>query len=176
MWGELAFFYHDISDMIVATAAGAYQPYTNIGKAEIYGIEANTEFYPYKDLVLKLAYNYNHASDKSDNRVTDKLINVPEHKLDMGIQYTVPYIGTRLDLNGILLAAIYNQLPTPTTPTQQIQRVGGYFTANMRVTQPFLKHYEAYVAVNNIMDRNYEEQYGFPAVGRNIFGGLSAKF
>lgn len=176
MWGELAFFYHDISDMIVATAAGAYQPNTNIGKAEIYGIEANAEFYPMQDLVLKLAYNYNHASDQSENRVTDKLIYVPEHKLDMGIQYTVPYARTRLDLNGILLSEIYNQLPTPTSPTQQTQRVGGYFSANARLTQPFLKHYEAYIAFNNIFDRNYEEQYGFPGQGRNIFGGISAKF
>lgn len=176
MWGELAFFYHDISDMIVPTAAGPYQPNTNIGKAVVYGIEANTEFYPMQDLVLKLAYNYNNASDRSDNRVTDKLVNVPEHKLDMGIQYTVPYIKTRLDLNGILLSEIYNQLPTPTSPTQQFQRVGGYFTANARLTQTFLKHYEAYIAVNNIADRNYEEQYGFPGPGRNIFGGITAKF
>ncbi len=175
-WGELAFFYHDISDMIVPTAAGAYQPNTNIGKAEVYGIEASTEFYPIEDLVLKLAYNYNHASDQSDNRVTDNLVNVPEHKLDMGIQYTVPYTRTRLDLNGILLSGMFNQLPTPTTPTQQTQTVGGYFVFNARLTQPFLKHYEAYIAFNNVSDRNYEEQYGFPGPGRNIFGGITAKF
>jgi outer membrane receptor protein involved in Fe transport len=176
VWGELAFFYHDISDMIVATAAGPYQPYRNVGKAEIYGIEANTEFYPMQDLVMKLAYNYNHASDQSGNRVTDSLVNVPVHKLDMGIQYTIPYIKTRLDLNGILLSDMFNQLPTPTTPTQQTQRVGGYFVFNARLTQPFLKHYEAYIAFNNISDRNYEEQYGFPGPGRNIFGGITAKF
>jgi iron complex outermembrane receptor protein len=175
-WGEVAFFYHDISDMIVATAAGPYQPYRNVGKAEIYGIEASTEIYPMKDLVLRLAYNYNKASDESNNRVTERLVNVAEHKLDMGIQYTAPYVGTRLDMNGILLSEIYNQLPTPTSPTQQTQKVGGYFTANARLTQPFLKKYEAYIAFNNIFDRDYEEQYGFPGQGRNIFGGISAKF
>ncbi len=175
-WADIAFFYHHISDMIVATAAGPYQPYRNVGKAVIYGIEANTEFYPAKDLVLKLAYNWNNAADRSYNRATDELINVPVHKLDMGIQYTVPYIGTRLDMNAILLSEIYNQLPTPTTPTQAIQRVGGYFTADMRITQTFLKHYEAYLAINNIFDRNYEEQYGFPGKGRNIFGGVTARF
>ncbi len=176
LWGELAFFYHDITDMIVPTAAGAYQPNTNIGKAEIYGIEVSTEFYPVKDLVLKLAYNFNHASDQSDNRVTDKLVNVPEHKFDMALQYTFPYIGTKLDLNGVLLSEMYNQLPTPTSPNQQTQRVGGYFTANARLSQKFLKNYEAYIAINNIFDRNYEEQYGFPGMGRNIFGGITAKF
>ena len=147
-----------------------------MGKAQIYGIEATTEFYPVKDLTLRLAYNYNHASDQSGNRVTDKLVNVPEHKLDVGLAYTVPVLGTRLDVNGILMGEMYNQLPTVASPSQQIQRVGGYFTANARITQPFMKHYEAYLAINNMLDRNYEEQYGFPAIGRNIFGGLSAKF
>jgi outer membrane cobalamin receptor len=173
---DIAFFYHDISDMIVATAAGPYQPYTNIGKAEIYGIEATTEWYPLPDLTLKLGYNYNHALDRSGDRATDKLVNVPEHKLDIGLQYIFPFLKTRLDMNGILLGEIFNQLPTQTAPTQQVQRTGGYFTFDARITQPFLKRYEAYLAVNNIADRNYEEQYGFPGHGRNIFGGITARF
>ncbi|HET6420204.1 MAG TPA: TonB-dependent receptor [Geobacteraceae bacterium] len=176
MYGELAFFYHDITDMIIQETAGPHQPFTNLGEAVIYGVEAITEFYPLPDLTVKLAYNYNNGSDQSDNRVTDNLINVPEHKLDMGVTYIVPYTRTRLDLNGILLSGIYTQLPTPTSPTQQTQRVGGYFTVDARVTQPFLKHYEAYIAFNNICDRYYQEQYGFPAPGRNIFGGITAKF
>jgi outer membrane receptor protein involved in Fe transport len=176
MWGELAFFYHDISDMIVPIAAGPYQPNTNIGNAVIYGIEVNTEFYPMKDLVLKVSYNYNHGADQSDNRVTDTLVNVPEHKLDMGVEYTAPCTKTRLDLNGLLIGEIFNQLPTPTSPTQQVQGTAGYFILNGRLTQPFLKKYEAYIAFNNIFDRNYEEQYGFPGRGRNIFGGITARF
>jgi iron complex outermembrane receptor protein len=176
MWGELAFFYHDISDFIMRSESLPNAPFINIGQVEIYGIEAMTEFYPMKDLVLKLGYNFNHALDQSENKVTDLVANVPEHKLDMGIQYSLPWTKTRLDLNGILISEIYNQVPNPTNPTQEIQSVAGYVILNARVSQKFLKNYEAYIAFNNLFDRNYEEQYGFPGSGRTIFGGVSAKF
>ncbi len=176
MWGQLSFYYHDISDMIVQAVSGPYQPYENLGSVEVYGIELATEFYPMKDLVLKLGYNYNHATDQTEGRATDHVVNVPEHKLDMGAQYTVPYTKTRLDLNGILLADMYTQLPTPTKPKTEIQSVAGYFLLNMRISQKFLNNFEAYVAFNNIFDRNYEDGYGLPARGRNIFGGITARF
>lgn len=176
LWGQLAFFYHDITDYIMRSEALPSAPYINVGHVEVYGIEAATEFYPAKDLVLKLAYNFNHALDQSENKVTDLVANVPEHKLDMGIQYSLPWTRTRLDMNGILISEIYNQVPNPTNPTQEIQSTSGYFILNARVSQPFLKHYEAYVAFNNLFDRNYEEQYGFPGRGRTIFGGLTARF
>jgi len=176
MWGQLAFFYHDVSDYIMRSESLPNSPYINIGQVEIYGIEATTEFYPMKDLVLKLGYNFNHALDQSENKVTDLVANVPEHKLDMGAQYVLPWTRTRLDLNGILISEIYNQVPTPTTPTQETQSVAGYVILNARVSQKFLKNYEAYIAFNNLFDRNYEEQYGFPGSGRTIFGGISARF
>lgn len=174
MWGELAFFYNDISDMISRdNQLGAYQ---NTAKVEMYGFELNTEFYPVQNLVLKLGYSFNNATDQSPNKVTSKLVNVPEHKLDMGVSYSVPYTKTKIDLNGILTSQVYNQLPTPNFPTQATQRVGGYCIFNARLAQPFLKHYEAYINFNNIFDRNYDQEYGFPAPGRNIFGGITAKF
>jgi len=176
MWGQLSFFYHDISDMIVQAERGPYDPYENLGSVELYGIEVATEFYPMKDLTLKLGYNYNHATDQTDGRATEHVVNVPEHKLDMGVQYTVPYIRTRLDLNAILLGETYTQLPTPTKPTTEVQRVAGYFLLNARVSQKFLNNYEAYIAFNNVFDRNYEDGYGLPARGRNIFGGITARF
>ncbi len=176
MWGQLSFFYHSISDMIVQAVSGPYQPYENLGNVEVYGIEVATEFYPMKDLVLRLGYNYNHATDQTEGRATEHVVNVPEHKLDMGVQYTVPYTKTRIDLNGILLADMFTQLPTPTRPTTEIQSVAGYFLLNARVSQKFLDNFEAYIAFNNVFDRNYEYSYGLPAQGRNIFGGITARF
>jgi outer membrane receptor protein involved in Fe transport len=160
-----------------------------IGQIQIFGIETNTEFSPMKDLILKLAYNFIHATDQSDNRVTDKVPNVPEHKLDMGAQYTLPYTKTRLDLNGVLYGQVYNQVPTPSSPNQQVATTAGYFILNVRVSQKFLDNFEAYLAINNVFDRNYDAQGGLPyqnaslpgapeipTPGRNIFGGVTAAF
>jgi len=177
LWGELAFFYNDISDFISRDAAPPFGIYQNTASVEIYGIEVNTEFYPLKDLVLRLGYTFNKASDQSPGAVTDKLLNIPEHKVDMGVQYTVPFIKTRFDINGILMSEVFNQLPTIQNPDpSQTQSVAGFFVLNSRITQKFLKNFEAYIAVNNIFDRNYDIEYGFPAQGRNIFGGITARF
>jgi outer membrane receptor protein involved in Fe transport len=175
-WGELAFFYHDISDLIDRSGPNKTDKFVNIGKVEVYGIEVNTELYPVEDLVLKVAYNFNHATDQSSPKVTDKVRNVPEHKLDLGAQYTVPVVRTRLDLNGILFSNLYSQVPTVSRPSDPEIQSAGFFVLNARVTQKFLKNFEAYLAVNNIFDRNYEPEAGFTAPGRNIFGGLTASF
>jgi len=174
MWGELAFFYSTINDFIMRPDKDS--PNENIGMVELYGIELSSEFYPVQDLVLKLGYNFNQASDQSDNRVTDHVRNVPLHKLDLGVQYTVPYTKTRLNLNGILMGSLYSQLPTPSSPTTTEIETPGFFVMDMRLSQPFLKNFEAYIAFNNIFDRNYEPESGFPAQGRTIYGGITAKF
>jgi outer membrane receptor protein involved in Fe transport len=183
--------------MISRDGSAVDSTYRNIQQVEIYGIEANTEFYPLEDLVLKLGYTFNHASDQSDQlvivngRAVDGVTNVPEHKLDMAAQYTVPYTKTRLDLVGVLYSDVYSQLPTVNRPTQDSIRLPGYFVMNARVSQKFLKNFEAYVAINNIFDRNYMSETGstatgtvsrtitepgFPGPGRNIFGGITARF
>jgi outer membrane receptor protein involved in Fe transport len=175
-WTQLAFFYHDITDMIERSGPNKTDKYENIGNVEVYGIEFNTELYPANDLVVKLAYNYNHATNQSEVKVTDKVRNVPEHKLDMGVQYTVPIIKTRIDLNGILFSNVYSQVPTLSYPDDELEKSTGFFVMNARVSKKFLNNFEAYVAINNIFDRNYEPETGFPALGRNIYGGLTAKF
>lgn len=174
MWGELAFYYSAISDFIMRPNKDSASE--NMGKVELYGIELSTEFYPVQDLTLKLGYNFNQASDQSDNRITDHILYVPTHKLDLGVQYTVPYTKTRLNLNGILMAHLYSQLPTPSSPTTAVIENPGFFVMDMRLSQPFLNIFEAYIALNNIFDRYYEPERGYPAQGRNIFGGITAKF
>ena len=181
--GELAGFYHDISDFISRDADPHVNPlaqYQNYGKITMLGFELNGELYPMKDLVLRAGYTYNYARNKSQDRVTSNVVNVPEHKIDMGASYTIPYIRTRLDLVGIYMGKIFSQLPTPTSPTQSKTKVDDYIITNARISTNFLKYkgfdFEAYLALNNIFDKNYDSEYGFPGPGRNFYLGISAKY
>ena len=175
--GELAFFYYDISDFISRDAPGPLGgTYHNVGKIEIYGIELNGEIHPVKDLTVGAGYTYDYARDRSDGRVTDKVVNVPEHKVDIKIAYTIPCIITNINLTGTYVAEVYNQLPTPQKPQQETIKTGDYFIVDTRISKTFMKKYEAYVAINNIFDKNYESEAGFPSPGRNFFIGVSAKF
>ncbi|MFA4916402.1 MAG: TonB-dependent receptor [Syntrophales bacterium] len=176
---ELAGFYHDISDFISRDADPHLYPasqYQNYAKIEMLGFELNGEYYPVKDLVLRAGYTYNYAQDKSEGRVTDDVVNVPEHKVDIGVTYTIPSVNTRIDLAGIYMGEIFSQLPTPTNTTQAETKVQDYFTVNTRISATFLKYCEAYLALNNILDKNFESEYGFPGPGRNFYIGISVKY
>jgi iron complex outermembrane receptor protein len=181
-WGEVAWFYHDLSNFIDRATSAKNSPYINFAKIGMTGVELTGEFYPLKDfsswedLTLWTSYTYNYARDVSVGRLTDKVRNVPAHKVDMGLHLTIPYIKTGLDVVGVYMSKIYSQLPSPSAPTLAIQKVDDYFTMNLRISQPFLKYFEAYVAINNLFDRNYESEYGYPAPGRNFYFGISAKY
>jgi outer membrane receptor protein involved in Fe transport len=141
------------------------------------GFELNTEFYPpIRNLTLSFDYTYNHALDQSRNRVTRRVLYMPLHKFDAGVRYTVPWTGTRLDVNAIFVDQFYNQLPTATKPTNAVRKGDSQMTFDCRVSQKFLKRFEAYMAMNNMFDRDYEPEYGYPAQGRMFWFGLSAKY
>lgn len=173
---ELAFFYYDISDFISRDAPGPLGgTYQNYGKIALYGFELTGEIYPARDLTISAGYTYDKAKDRSDDRVTDKVVNVPKHKFDAGIHYIVPYLITRIDLTGSYVDEVYSQLPTPSKPTQEELKTGDYFVMNFRISKTLMKRYEAYIAINNIFDVNYESEVGFPGLGRNFYVGISAK-
>jgi len=47
---------------------------------------------------------------------------------------------------------------------------------NLKITQPFAKHYEVYAQVRNLIDKDYETDYGYPGLGRSFWAGLAVKF
>jgi len=176
-WGpmvftELSLFYHDIKDRISRDGPHIDSIYRNYASVKIWGFELAGVLTPLKDLSVRLAYTYLSAKDDSDGRVTDDVIGVPEHKVDLSIGYTIPKIRTRLDLQGLYLAEQFDQLPTPAMPDQETYKTSGYFLANFRVAQPIGDHVEAFAFVSNILDRDYESEYGFPGQGRNFWVGI----
>ena len=173
---EFAFFYHDISDFITRDTPDVLGRYLNFSKISLAGFELTGEITPMKDLSITAAYTYNDARDRSDERVTEHVLNIPKNKLDLGVHYTVPYIKTLLDLTGTYIDDTYSRLPNPKYPTDPVVQTSDYFIMNARISNTFLKNYEAYVAINNIFDKNYESEAGYPSPGRNFFVGVSAKF
>jgi outer membrane receptor protein involved in Fe transport len=129
-----------------------------------------------RDLSITAGYTYNDAEDRSDDRVTDHVLFIPENKVDLGLHYTVPYIKTLIDLTGIYVDDAYSSLPFPGNEDEEVEQTSDYFIMNARISKTFLKNYEAYLAVNNIFDTDYEPETGFPAPGRNLYVGLTARF
>ena len=171
---ELALFHHDISDRI--GRPNRDYDYMNYDEIAMTGFEIISEAYVAEDLTLKAAYMYNDARDKSRNRVTDKVTDVPEHKIDLSAEYVIPSVRTKLNVTGSYMATIYSELPTTSNPDDPEREADNYWLFNMRITQPLTDHLEVYVAANNIFDNDYEEEWGWPGHGREVWAGLSARF
>ena len=180
-WGKLAYtelslFLHDIEDRISRDGPDQDARYRNYAKVRIYGLELAGEITPLPGLELRLAYTYLQAQDQSEGRVTDEVIGVPRHKLDLRLGYTVPRLRTRLDLTGLFVGGQYDQLPTPARPDQETLQTSGYFLANLKLTQPLGGHLTAFAFVGNIFDRDYQSESGYPGPGRSFWLGLKTSF
>lgn len=171
---ELALFHHDVSDRI--SRPNRDSDYMNYDEIAMSGFEIVSEAYLTKDFTLKAAYTYNYARDKSDNRVTDNVTGVPESKIDLGVQYIVPSIKTRLNVTSMYMAKTYSQLPTASSTTDPELEADNYWLFNARITQPVTEHLEVYASANNLFDDDYEQEWGWPGHGREVWVGLTAKF
>lgn len=169
--GDLSVFRYDITDKISSTGTGASKRMVNIGEVGMLGYEIGVELYPADKLIVRADYTRNQAEDKSSNRVSNKVTDVPEDVFHMSIQYTLPVIGTRIDLNGSYNESVYSNV----TPGSE-NKLGSYLLCNAKLTQGFAKYFEAYIAANNLFDYDYEWGDGYPAKGRSIWTGVSVKF
>ena len=173
--GELAVFHHDISDLISRDAPGVDGRYRNYSEVKMYGAELSLAFFPMEGLLWTLDYTYNYARDRSDGRVTENVTYVPEHKLDTRIEYSLP-TKTRFSVNGLYVSPVYSQLPTPQNPTLAERKSDEYFIWNGRISRGIGDYFTVYLAADNILDENYEPESGFPAPGRQVWVGLTARY
>jgi outer membrane receptor protein involved in Fe transport len=176
---QVAPFFHDISDFItrsVPPSVNPYGQYENYDKIRMLGVEVDAEITPVKDLLVKIGYMYNDASNESPDRISDKVTNVPEYTVDLMLQYVIPVVKTRLNWTFLFAGKSYYQLPTPDRPDDAEIVNASYKLVNARISQPFLKdRLEAFLAADNLFDENYEPTSGYPAPGRRIWLGLSFK-
>lgn len=173
---QFSLFYHDVSDRISRDGPRLDSVYRNYAAIKLYGLEVGGDVTPITGLRLSLYYTYLKAKDDSPQSPTDDVVGAPEHKVDLGLGYTIPKLGTNLHLQGLFLAEQYDQVPTAANPDQDTLMTGSYFLMNLKVTQPLWDNFELFAYVQNIFDRDYESESGFPAVGRNFWVGVSAHF
>jgi len=55
-------------------------------------------------------------------------------------------------------------------------RNAGYVKWNLGVSVGINQHLEVYGRIENLLDDRYEEANGFPALGRTLWAGATARF
>jgi outer membrane cobalamin receptor len=115
-----------------------------------------------------MAYTYLDAENRSPDAETSELQNRPEHKLSLRVDYDLA-TGTRLYGAYMYVAgAVALSRNTPVTTTE----VGDYNVFDLGVSQSLWNDRVRLIGrVENLLDEDYQESFGFPQPGRRFYIG-----
>jgi len=118
---------------------------------DIYGIEAEMEWYPLSDLTLFVNYTYNISEIAEDENNADlegnDLPNEPRHQTHFGFRYQNPRI-VNVGVTANYYADIYFD-------NENTLKESGYFTLDASVSRRFFDRLTAYVNVENLFNEEY---------------------
>lgn len=165
---RLAGFLRDVKDLIY-WAMGEdwkFRP-ANVKSARIWGGEADLIFYPLPGLALPMNYTYIYPRDEETG---EPIAAKPKQILNIGLEYTTS-IGLKTSLRGRYVEYWLNQ-------TSKLNR--DYFVLDVQIRYEF-KIYkkfkgEAFLALNNALNRQYQIVEGYPMPPQAFSGGISFSF
>jgi outer membrane cobalamin receptor len=163
---DVTYFRNKFKDMIEWTVDSTYwwRP-ANVNTAKTDGIEASCKYQLTKDIKLNLNYTRLNATDT----VTDKwLIYRPRHTYKGTVNYN---FNEKLNcfLTGRYLTKRY-------TNSENSNFLKSYFVADMSISYKLTKFAELKLTVNNIFDRDYQEEEDYPMPGTSFFIGTRLTF
>lgn len=170
------YFKRIIKDVIVYDAAFTY---TNYDKQNDHGFEIEPTLYINKDITIKLSYAF------ADGEVTTKiggkdttyfnLVRRPKHSIGANISYQLTpslFVSTNIRSIGKRDDLFFNSITFKNDPVTLKAYTLWDVYAEYSVAKKKLK---LFAQVNNILDADYYEVYGFTVLGANFTAGFRFK-
>ena len=149
-----------------------YDPITfktiNVDKAETNGVEIFAKANLFHTLDIKTNYTYTNAINKSENSTdyNKRLFRIPEHKAGLFLSYSFNnsantniefiYVGNREDVN------FGSRITVP-----------DYLLVNLAAHYDWFSFLRLKIRIENLLDKHYEEVYGYGTAGFSVYGGIS---
>ena len=143
----------------------------NIDKAKTEGVEFFTKINMLDFLSIKLNYTYTSSIDKSKNSPDfgKKLLRRPTHRAAVYGDYI---ISARADVNlEIIYVGEKDDKNFSTFPAQRIN-LEAYTLLNIAGHYRLFKFLELFARVENLLDIDYEEVFGYGTPGLSAFAGI----
>jgi outer membrane receptor protein involved in Fe transport len=177
LWGKVTFYQSFARDYIgdrligTGTFSGGRTRYEykldNISEVDIYGLEAELQWYPVKSLNLFANYTYNISRIEKDRNNADLegnyLPNDPRQQVHVGVRYQNPDI-----INAYLVANYYADIYYDNENTL---KTGDYWTVDLSLSRKFFNRVTFYVNAENIFDKEYPI-FLSPSSGDTIAPGI----
>jgi outer membrane receptor protein involved in Fe transport len=163
---KLSAFHNEVEDLIYSP--GKFIQFQNIGRARFRGIETELDFEPNPAFGAFLNYTYMDAEDLETDSWAPYS---PRHKFSYG------WVASRWDFRLSYQGVYVSERATGDALTP---RVPGYHVADVKLTRVFRlpaisreSEIEAFTAIQNLFDEQYEDILGFPLPGRTYLLGAS---
>lgn len=161
------------------TCEFGFQP-MNIGRADVQGVEVVPAVYPIKGLSLSGDFT---ALDSTHDPLISGLqpIRVPKYSASAVAEYKAHDIFARGDqfISALSYQFVGDREDLQTQSPFGDQNHGSYQLFNLTLSYklgegfvPYLNHEEAFVRIQNLFDRHYSQDFGFPAPPVNYEAGI----
>lgn len=164
---SLTYFRNEFEELL--DFDGGLNRFVNRGRAETSGIEAALRVWPVQDLELRASYTLTDTEGKSDE---EELVRRPKHKGGLRalwaateaihVNASVLYVGERDDFDF--------SLPAPRITLDD------YAVAHLAASWRIDGRFEVFARGENLLDKEYEEIFGFGTAGAAVYIGGSASF
>ena len=157
---DTSVFIYDFSDMIFwdSLSEDEYQV-VNLNSSIIKGAETSVRFF-WRGLTSAVGYTYLDAQDRTENRVDDTLPYKPKHSAHIALDYEYARLaaGTSFRYVSDIEEAIFYPNDAP----------DAFYVLNVRLAYSLSHRILISVAVNNLLNRQYEEMARYRMPGRSI--------
>lgn len=165
---DFTIYRSDVDDLI--ERPDRRSEYQNLDRVTFKGVETAAGGWLTNQIFARLAYTYLDADEDLPGGGSRQLRSRPKHTAQAEFRYLFPR-DILLSFNGIHVSGLYDL-----DPDDVYTKLDSYFVANCRISMPFADHYEAYAAVSNLGDVDYEHRWGYPREGRAFNLGMSLTF
>jgi vitamin B12 transporter len=143
----------------------------NVGKASSEGVEVEGSVMPVDGLVLALAYTY---TDSEDRTTGDPLRRVAPNALSVTATWE-PLPGLALSGEVLVMSSQFEAPDLPRNPGYTVVNAAAAYRLPIK-RWGSLSNVTLHLRATNILNENYSEVAGFPALGTHVVAGIRATF
>ncbi len=142
----------------------------NVGRARTQGVESEASVSPLDTLLLTLAYTY---TDTADLTGGGPLRRFAPHRWAATATWE-PVPGLSLFAEVLVVSSRFEAADVPRNPAYTVVNTGAAYRLPWRWGP--LSDVRLHLRIDNLLDEDYSEVRGFPALGTHVVGGVRATF
>ena len=163
----VTYFENEVEDLIEYISG---QGYVNIEEAESWGIEAFLEVGPWRGLSGRITYTYTDTEDDQGER----LLRRPLNKVGASLSYRFLEERGRVGVH-LLWVDEREDMDWSAWPARRVE-LDDYTRVDLSASLKVHRNLEVFARVENLLDEDYEEAYGYGTPGFSAYGGVKVVF